>query len=284
PPNQFGFSRTTSTVVTTDFGQTWLVGDPRNGVSPLRDPFPVRGDGTRFDTPPKAGLGAMAVAGRSVPFSDFDLERCRPQPWRAGVQRQIGTKMLIDASYSGSYSDRVAVPRTLSALPAQYWATGNTRNDAIATNLNSNVTNPFYIGNFADLAKSSPVVYQNMSTLAFFTSRTARKNQLLRAFPEMSGLTQTNAPAGDVRTHDLEVSFERRFAKGVSFFAAYARTSPQTPDFFANEFDAAPTSRESNFARPHRLVFTGIWELPFGRGRAFLQHGIPNWLFGGWQL
>jgi hypothetical protein len=284
PPNQFGFSRTTNTIVTTDFGQTWLVGDPRNGVSPLRDPFPVRADGTRFDTAPKSALGGMAVAGRGFSYSDFDLKRARQHRWRAGIQRQFGAKMLLDVAYSGSYSDRVPVLRALSALPAQYWASGQTRNDAIATNLNSNVTNPFFIGNFADLARSSPVVYQNMSTLAFFTSRTTRKSQLLRVFPQMSSLTQPNAAVGDVRTHDLEVSLERRFSKGISFFAAYTRAYAQTADIFLNEFDPTPSSRESNFSRPHRLVFTGIWELPFGHGRPFAQHGPANWIFGGWQL
>jgi hypothetical protein len=284
PPNQFGFSRTTNTLVTTDFGQNWLAGDPRNGISALRDPFPVRADGTRFDTPPQAGLGVLAVAGRSFSFPSFDLERARQQRWRAGVQRQFGAKMLIEVAYAGSYSDRVPVSRPLAVLPEQYWADGQKRNDANATNLNNNVTNPFYIGNFADLARTSPAVYQNLSSLGFFTSRTIRKNQLLRAFPEMTALTQTNAPVGNVHTHSLEVSLERRFAKGISFFAAYTRMDARGADIFLNEFDTAPTSRESNAARPHRFVFTGIWELPLGRGRALAQRGLPNWLFGGWQL
>ena len=96
PPNQFGFSRTTNTPITTDFGQTWLLGDPRNGVSPLSDLFPVRAHGTRFDTPPRAALGAMAVAGRAFSFADFDLKRARQHRWRAGLQRQFGAKTLID--------------------------------------------------------------------------------------------------------------------------------------------------------------------------------------------
>lgn len=50
-------------VTASDFEVTWLVGDPRNGISPLRDPFPVRADGTRFDVPVRDGLGSMAVAG-----------------------------------------------------------------------------------------------------------------------------------------------------------------------------------------------------------------------------
>ena len=32
------------------------------------------------------------------------------------------------------------------------------------------------------------------------------------------------------------------------------------------------------------MTATGIYELPFGRGRAYLQHGIGNHILGGWQL
>jgi hypothetical protein len=58
----------------------------------------------------------------------------------------------------------------------------------------------------------------------------------------------------------------------------------KTADFFSNEFDPIPTWRESNDARPHRLVGGGIYELPFGKGRAFAKTGWPNWIFGGFQI
>ncbi|MEK7407595.1 MAG: hypothetical protein AAB225_21155, partial [Acidobacteriota bacterium] len=45
-----------------------------------------------------------------------------------------------------------------------------------------------------------------------------------------------------------------------------------------------PTWRESNDGRPHRLVGTALYELPFGRGRAMLQRGPLSWIAGGWQL
>jgi hypothetical protein len=51
---QSGFSRSTSTNLTNDFGVTWLAGNPGAGVSPMADPFPVRSDGTRFE----ANLGS----------------------------------------------------------------------------------------------------------------------------------------------------------------------------------------------------------------------------------
>ena len=58
------------------------------------------------------------------------------------------------------------------------------RNNTLASNMSQNVTNPFYIGNFASLQTSNPALYQQMSTLGFFTSATIQKNQLLRALPE----------------------------------------------------------------------------------------------------
>ena len=39
-PNQEGYDVTTANPVSTDFGQTWLLGDPRRGILPLADPFP----------------------------------------------------------------------------------------------------------------------------------------------------------------------------------------------------------------------------------------------------
>jgi len=188
--SQTGFSRTTSTTLTNDFGVNWLAGDPGKGVSPLTDPFPVRSDGTRFDAPTRDALGLMARAGRGWSFNDYDREHARQQRWRIGVQRSLTSSMVFEAAYAGSYSDRVGLARNLSPLPEKYWADGLKRNDAIANDLNANVTNPFLLRNFASLQSSSPLVYQDMSTQSFYTSSTIRKSQLLRAFPQMNGLTR----------------------------------------------------------------------------------------------
>jgi hypothetical protein len=283
-PNQFGYSRTTATNMSNDFGQTWLAGDPLNGVSPLRDPFPVRSDGTRFDQPVRSSLGSMAFAGRGFSYQDYGIERARNQRWRVGVQRQLGPKTLIEAAYTGSYADRVYVPRPSNPLPEQYWATGNQRNDAIAANLNRNVTNPFQISNFADLRTSSPAVYQQMSTLGFFTSGTARLNQLLRPFPQMADLTQSAASAGEVWTNALELTFQRRLSQGVTLNVNYTRLQAEAADIFLNEFDAAPTRQISPYGAPHRFNATTVADLPFGKGRPFANSGVLSQIFGGFQI
>ena len=75
---QTGFSRATNTTVSNDFGQTWNVGNPGAGISALADPFPLRADGTRFDTPYGSQLGYMTVAGSSF-TGPYDSNRKHPR-------------------------------------------------------------------------------------------------------------------------------------------------------------------------------------------------------------
>jgi len=200
------------------------------------------------------------------------------------VQRQITTNSVIEVAYSGSYSDRVPLSQKLDSLPEQYWADGLVRNNTIATNLNSNVANPFQLSNLAALQSSDPQLYQHLATLGFFTSPTIRKNQLLRPYPHMNGLTQTRTSLGEVRTDSLEVTFEKRFSKGFQLNVSYVRMHDRDAWFFLNEFDPKPTWRESNNARPQRIAGTGIFELPFGKGKALARSGVWSALFGGFQI
>ena len=102
----------------------------------------------------------------------------------------------------------------------------------------------------------------------------------------MNGLQrQRREPTGTARTHALEVNFQRRFAQGFNLNASYTRMLQENDTFLENEFDTEPTIWwPSDTARPHRFTATGIYELPFGKGRAFFQTGILNHILGGWQI
>jgi hypothetical protein len=289
-PDQSGFSRSTGTVTTTDFGQTWNLpagANPANLKSPLLDPFPIRADGTRYDVPTRDALGIMAKAGRGFSYTDYNQPHARQQRWRVGVQRQFGSSWVVDAAYAGSYSNSISIGHKLDALPEQYWADGLARNDAIANNLNANVPNPFNIRNFASLQQSNPLVYQDMNTQGFYTSTTIRKSQLLRAFPQMNGnLTNNTTPDSYTKTHEFLLNVEKRFSKGFNLNIGYTAMKIREADFYYYEWDTKPTERMSNDGRPHRLVGSGIFEFPFGKGKHFLANvSRPvNMLVGGWQM
>ncbi len=282
--NQSGFSRSTSTNLTNDFGVTWLAGSPAAGVSPMADPFPVRSDGTRFDTPLGNSLGAMYVAGQGFSYRAFNRLHPREQQWRAGVQRQLSPNMSVEAFYWGEWGNHLAVSQNLQALPGSYWNTTMVRNNTIASNLNQNVTNPFNINNFASLKSTNPALYQQMSTLGFFTSSTIQKNRLLRAFPEVNGLS-TSQYYGKAKNNSLQVIFQRRLSKGFNFNGSYTYSSASNWTQIINEYDAVPRQwTPTNSPLPNRFNATGVYELPFGHGRAYLKSGALGHVVGNWQV
>jgi hypothetical protein len=147
------------------------------------------------------------------------------------------------------------------------------------------VTNPFFIGNFESLRTSNPTLYQHLSTLPQFTNDVIERNRLLRPFPHMNGLFDSASNIGSARTHALELNFQRRFTRGFTVNASYSRMLQENRTFLDNEYDTEPTIwYPSDTARPHRFTASGIYELPFGKGRAYLQKGILNHVLGGWQV
>jgi hypothetical protein len=280
---QTGYSWATSTTLSNDFGQTWLVGNPAAGVSPLADPFPVLPGGQRFQTPPGSSLGPMAVAGKGFTYLPYNRPPAEQYRWRIDLQREVGASTVVNVGYSGSYSDHVLINQSLSAVPAQYWNFANSRNNTIANNWNTNLTNPFNISNFAGLQSSNPLLYSYMATNSFFTSSTIRQSVSWAPFPQMNGLTET-VPKGRARSEEFDVSINRRLAKGLNVNASYTRLSLAAADYFPNSFDTSPAWEPSNNGRPHRIVGSAVMEMPFGKGRRWLTHGIGNYLLGGIQF
>jgi hypothetical protein len=300
-PNQFGFSRGTSMIVSNDFGQTWgsttapypANASPANFRSLLNDPFPVRADGTRYDQPTREALGAMAYQGRGFGFVPWNLRHPRQQRWQVNVQHAIGKSMVVNATYAGSFSDRISqfssgdnIPgRPLQPVPQNYWATGTVRDERPQSLLNANVPNPFFIGNFRQ-QDFSPQVWSDLNSNGFFTQRIIARNRLLRAFPNINGLTDNGESTGTTRTQEFQASFEKRFSQGWNINLAYSGMRIFDRDVFLNEFDAERHERPSNDGRPHRFTGTGVYSLPIGKGRKLLGNAnrFVDMAVGGWQF
>jgi hypothetical protein len=107
---------------------------------------------------------------------------------------------------------------------------------------------------------------------------------LLRAYPQANGLTRSGATVGAQKTHSFEAVYQKRFSHGFNLNINYSTLYVRDRDYYLNEFDALPSWRESNNGSPQRLAGTGIYELPFGKGRTFARTGIWSAVFGGWQV
>jgi hypothetical protein len=76
----------------------------------------------------------------------------------------------------------------------------------------------------------------------------------------------------------LELSAQRRFKSGLSLEAAYT-ASKNTGTTYEQTFSNALSGSDV----PQRMVVSYLYELPFGRGKQFLQSGIGSALLGGWR-
>ena len=192
--NQLGYTAATTNVSSTDFGQTWLL------ANPMADPFPVRANGSRFESALEDSLGVDAILGTSFTRENPERLHARVQRWRVGVQRELRGRLAVEVAYSGAYTDRADIAIQQSYVPEQSYSTVTTARDNSAQSLmQQQVTNPFFIQNFAPLQTTDPALYQRMAGNAFFTARTVQRQTLLRAFPQLSGLTYANMPLGVVR-------------------------------------------------------------------------------------
>ena len=285
-PNQDGFDVTTTNQLSSDFGRTFNLGDPRNGILPLADPFPVRGaTGSRYELVPGSALGFDQMLGRGFTAENPDRQHSRVQRWRLGWQRELDRRTALEVAYVGSYADRQGISSRQDFLPEQYWSSGNVRDNAGNTFLQANVTNPFNIANFASLQTTNPLLYQRLQGSATFTDTQIQRNRLLRAFPQMNGLFFNDQPLGIIKAHSLEVVLTRRYSNGLSGNAALT-VNRVTENRIEHEFDRAPTIwQTNNNGRPWRFTAAGVYELPFGPDKPFFsQGGLLANVAHGWTL
>jgi hypothetical protein len=116
--------------------------------------------------------------------------------------------------------------------------------------------------------------------------------QAARPFPRFAGITLYEN-LGETWYNALQVKLERRFTQGLLFNTVYSFGKHLMDNVATAVWDApepfAPEGYNrgrSSFDRTHILTINAVYELPFGRGRRFLNdaHPVVNGILGGWQL
>lgn len=115
---------------------------------------------------------------------------------------------------------------------------------------------------------------------------TVQRQQLLRPFPQFTGITQNAQPIGDSSYNSFQLRVEKRMSHGLTFINSYTLSKSIERTNFLNAQDTEMVRQLSDFDRTQRWVFSGIYNLPFGRGGQ-LATNIPAWtdhIVGGWQV
>ena len=254
--------------------QTQMVNSLDNNLTPfnrLADPFPGG-----ITLPTGSSLGLMTGVGKSITAGGAPIGSAPPflaglsQQFSLGLQLALPGQMALDVSYVGNNSQRLNIfngsstsnGRNVNQYPDQYLSLGS--------GLNARVSNPFY-GVITD-----PTTLLSQGTITV--------SQLLRPYPQFTGITQTPLPYGRSHYDSFQLQLNKRMGQGVSFGASYNYSKYMESVAYLNANDARPSSVISTVDHPHRVILNGIYELPFGAGKPYLNGSRPlRVLAGGWQ-
>ena len=250
---QTGFSQSTPIQASLDNGLSF--------IASTANPFPT---GLLAPIGPSGGL--TTNLGQSITFYDAGRRRPYSQRWSLGLQRMLPAQFLLEAEYVGNKAIRLPVSQELDYTARQYLSTSPVRDQNTINLLSAAIPNPFYGVN--------PIY-----------GTTTSRSGLLRPFPEFSSVN-VSASMGYSWYHSLQTRIEKRFSQGYTFLLGYTWAKAMDAVEFLNASDPLPYRSIGSFDRPHRISMSGIWELPFGKGRRYGSK-LPapvQFLAGGWQL
>jgi hypothetical protein len=187
------------------------------------------------------------------------------------MQRELFKGVVAEASYVGSIMRDLPVDRPFNAIPENFRAAAEQTFFATNRNpLNDAVTNPFF----------------GILTAGTITGRTVTRGQLLRPFPQFTGVTAQSLPLGSSRYDAAQFKVTKRFASGFSLTGSYAISKTLEETRFLNEQDTALTRELNAFDIPQRLVVSSAYELPIGPGKALFGNtkGLVGKLLEGMQI
>jgi hypothetical protein len=150
----------------------------------------------------------------------------------------------------------------LSTLP--------TRDADAITRLSASVANPF--------SGLIPNTGLNGSTTAL--------SNLLKPFPQFSGLTESNLNNGSSNFHQVAVRYSKRLSSGLQFFLNYSHSRMMARAAYLNAGEVLPTYQVAADDRPNYLIIASVYDLPFGKNRPFLSNTnrVTMFLLGNWQM
>jgi hypothetical protein len=116
--------------------------------------------------------------------------------------------------------------------------------------------------------------------------------QVRRPFPQFGNVTEVKSQQGTTNFYGLVLRAEKRFSSGFSLLANYSWSKSvgrmEVEDSYNPQLSRGPTTYdEGNNPRGmpyHMGLLSGVYELPFGKGRRYLASGFASKILGGWDL
>ncbi len=300
PYNYPAVSTTTSNYGQVGYTQNTLVQQtPSTPTVTLTNPFP-----NGVLQPSGNSAGYLSGLNGNVSFVDQNRSAPRVQQWSTDLQHELGAGMAITVTYMGAHGDHLPlggsndVAININQMDPKYLALG-------ATALAQQLPNPFF---------GNPNVPTSLST-----PTTLARSRLLTPYPQFAqvqarqiteGVNNYNAGVFELTkrvshgwggrfSYTYSVLKDNQFAEG-NFYAApnggnlpmnnYNYVSSAPACAAGQQFSTACYDPRAEYGAgvldvPHRIIIAPIFELPFGKGRAYANSGgWADYVIGGWTI
>jgi len=200
--------------------------------------------------------------------------------WNIGIQRELPGSMFLSAAYTGNRANRLPSQlNPINQLPPQFLAYGSALGQPYAT---------------TGVALGIPLPFPNFLTV----EPNATVLQALRPYPQFQGsyggIFNNFDDTGSSLYNAMQVSLEKRYTNGLSFLVSYnlSRMMSDTNSGFTS-FAALALNKDNQKAewsidnndQTNMINIAATYELPFGKGRQFMNKGgVLNAILGGWQI
>lgn len=246
-----------------------------------------------FPSIPTTDPNSQFVGNLGVPILAFGqfgngFRTGRTLQYTVDIQRELPFKLVASAGYIGHRADRLRSnfgrPNALSLNALKLG------NEILRTDIN-NVT--------AQQRAYASSVGVNIPTSAnaIYPGFGGNVAQALRPFPQYGRVTDILESEGESEYNALQLKIDRRFSQGFQFGANYTFSklvqnasedilggSP-LDGVLQNPYDLEGLKTVSPSHSPHVFVTNFLAEIPFGKGKKFLDKGgIVNAIFGGFQV
>jgi Carboxypeptidase regulatory-like domain len=242
-------------------GSSGSYGDPTNGIYPATI---LGGNGDSilassfYNGPPQnSGSALPYTSGSTDPtrfngqgFNNYEAYHT-PVPkiyqWNFGVQRSLTNDMVAELAYVGSHGYNLAYPVDINQVLPENWSSN-------------------------DAALRPYPQYQGIQTASTRTDAVSNYNSL-------------QASVTKRMTRGLSLSFNYVWSHFMDDLDSSGWGSRAGPQDYQNAFSAASNYSNSNFDVRHAFKGYVVYQLPFGRGKQFLNNStLLDEIVGGWQV
>jgi hypothetical protein len=301
----FAYSIDPKTVLRGGYGLFWIPIDANWATNPLNDPVnsiqtlyhgnvsantPINTISTpwpNFIAPPGRDPSYQAdLLGQGITIATLNFKYGYTQQWNLDIQRDLPGGFFADVAYGGlkgthlpQYSQQIdQLGDQYLAQAAQQAAAGQPV--AVA----QQVPNPYFTVASPGSGLSSP------TTLA---------GNLLRPFPQYSGVALAGQGSFMSIYHSLQATLQRRFSGGGTLLAAYTYSKLlSNTDTVTSWLEGGGTGAVQDWNNlpgeyslssqdvPQRLIISYVLDLPFGHGKRYAAslQGAPDKLVSGWGV